>query len=117
MKILKNILAGLGVIFLIIILLIVAFIVVKPYGIDTIKIISALFTKDSVSTYDHPYLTTQQESILESIGIDTKKVPTEITPALQECATAILGQARVDEIILGSTPTIDEVLKIKSCLE
>jgi hypothetical protein len=117
MKILKNILAGLGIIFLIIILLIVTFIIIKPYGIDTIKIISVLLNKNPASSYDHPYLTTQQESILESVGIDTKNIPTEITPELQNCATPILGQARADEIMSGSTPTIDELLKIKGCFE
>jgi hypothetical protein len=117
MKILKNILAGIGIIFLIIILLIAVFIVVKPYGIDTLKIISVLLDKNPASSYDHPSLTTQQESILESIGIDTKKIPTEITPALQKCATPILGQARANEIMSGSTPTIDELLKIKVCFE
>jgi len=114
---LKNILAGFGIIFLIILLLIVVFIIVKPYGIDTIKIISVLLDKNPVSTYDHPSLTTQQESILESVGMDTKKIPTEITPALQKCAIPILGQARVDEIMSGSTPTVDELLRIKGCFE
>lgn len=117
MKILKNILAGLGVIFLIIILLIVAFIIVKPYGIDTIKIILILLDKNPASSYDHPYFTTQQELILESVGVDPKKIPTQLTPALQKCATPILGQARVNQIMSGSTPTVDELLKIKICFQ
>ena len=117
MAIFKNILMGLGVVFLIIILLIVTFIIVKPYGIDTIKIISVFLSKNPVSNYDHPYLTTQQESILESIGIDTKRVPTTVTPELQKCAASILGQTRVNEIMSGGTPTIDEMLKIKSCFQ
>lgn len=115
MKIFKNILAGFGVIFLVNIFLILMFIIVKPYGIDIIKTISVLLDKNPVSSYDHPYLTTKQELILESVGIDTKKIPIEITPALQKCAIPILGQVRASEIMSGSIPTVDELLKIKIC--
>ena len=115
MTIIKNILAVLGIVFLILILLIVIFIISKPYGIDTIKIISILLDKNPTSSYDHPNLTTQQESVLESVGIDPKKLPTEITPELQKCATPKKGKKRANEIMSGSMPTIDEILRIKIC--
>ncbi len=117
MQIIKNILAGFGVIFLIIILIIVILVVVKPYGVDVIRITSVLLDKNPTSSYDHPYLSVQQEAILESVGIDTKKLPTEITPALQKCATPILGQARATEIMSGDIPTVEEMLKIKDCFQ
>jgi len=117
MKIIQKILTILGVIFLIIILLIAILIVVKPYGINIVKIIPAILNKNPVSSYDHPYLTTQQETLLKSVGIDPKNIPTEITPALQKCATSILGEKRANEIVSGSTPTITELLKLKSCIK
>lgn len=105
----------LGVIFALLILVIGIIIFIKPYGVDVIKVAPALFNESTTSTFDHPYLTTQQEVILESAGVNLKTVPTEITPAQQDCSVSILGQTRVDEIIAGSTPSMSEILKVKSC--
>jgi len=117
MKIVKNILALIGGIFVIIILLATILIVVKPYGINIIELIPALLTKNLTSSCDHPYLTTQQESILKSVGVNPKDIPTQITPALQECAISILGEKRANEIVSGNIPTISELLKLKNCLK
>ena len=117
MDILKNILASFGVIFLIIILLIGIFIIVKPYGVDIIKIIPIVLDENPKSSYDHPFLTNQQELLLESVGIDPKNIPTEITPALHDCAILILGEKRMKEIASENNPTISELLKLKSCLK
>jgi len=105
----------LGVIFALLILLVGILMVVKPYGVDVIKVIPAVLENNPTSSYDHPYLTTQQEAILESAGVDLTTVPAEITQNQQDCSVSILGQTRVDEIIAGSTPSMGEILKVKSC--
>jgi hypothetical protein len=117
MEIIKKIFMILGVIFIILILSIGIIVVIKPYGIDVIKTIPVILDKTSTSSYDHPYLTTQQESILESAGVDLEKVPTQITAEQQQCATTILGEERIKEIINGEMPSIVEVLKVKNCFE
>ena len=105
-----------GVIFVIILLLLGVLIIVKPYGVNVVKVISTSLEDNPTSSYDHPYLSTQQESILESAGIDPKTIPTKITASQQECAISILGKERATEIASGSSPSITEVLKLKSCL-
>jgi len=114
MTIIKKIL-----IFIIIILISIIgfFVIVKPYGINLVKIIPAILNTNQKSTYDHPYLNTQQELILESVGIDTKNIPTQITQKQQECVVLILGEERAREIVDGSTPSLNEILKIKKCFE
>lgn len=98
---------------LLLIILFVALIIIKPYGID----VTNLLKESTSDSYDHPYLTTQQENILKSIGVDSKDIPTEITPAQEKCAVELLGVQRVNEIKAGSTPTLTEILNIKSCLD
>jgi hypothetical protein len=117
MKIIKNILAIIGGIFLALTLLAAILIIFKPYGVNVIKVISAVLDENPKSSYDHPYLTIRQELLLESVGIDPKNVPTQITPELQKCATLILSDKRLNEIISGSSPTISELLKLKNCLK
>ena len=55
--------------------------------------------------------------MLEAVGINPADVPTEITPAQEECAIEALGAERVNEIISGSTPSITDVLKAQHCIE
>lgn len=116
MKIIRNILAIIGSIYLLLTLFIVIFIIFKPYGINIIKVIPAVLNENQKSSYDHPNLTTQQELLLESVGINPKDVPTEITPTQQQCGIAVLGEKRANEITAGSTPTVSEIIKLKSCL-
>lgn len=115
--IIANIFIGLGVIFLLLILLIAIILIVKPYGINLIKLIPAATSDEPISTYDHPLLNTKQESILESVGIDTKSLPSQITAEQQQCAISILGAERVSEIVAGGTPSMGEVLKVKDCFK
>jgi len=116
-KIIKAIFILLAVVLAVIILLIIAIIIIKPYGIDVLKIIPAIMNKNPTSGYDHPYLTTQQEAILESIGINPEDIPAEITPAMEECAVSVLGEKRANEIGSGSEPTLTEIIKLKGCVE
>src|SRR3989344_1419191 len=117
MKIIKNILAIIGGIYLLITLLAIILIIFKPYEIDIIKIIPIVLDENPKSSYDHPFLTNQQELLLESVGIDPKNIPTEITPALHDCTILILGEKRMKEIASENNPTISELLKLKSCLK
>ncbi len=106
-----------SVITVLIILAIIAVIFIKPYGVDITEVVPAIIEEPVDSEYDHPYLTTKQENILESVGIDVKDIPTEITSEQEECAIEAIGVERVNEIVAGSAPTMTDILKTKHCLE
>ena len=88
-----------------------------PFGLRT-----AIFNppeieeSGSLENYDHPLLSESQEQMLESIGVDPRAVPTEITPEMEDCARDALGDERVDQIIQGATPSAIDFLKAQSCL-
>lgn len=116
MGIIARVFMVIGIIFSVLILLVIVLAIIKPYGIDVVKVAPAVLDNNPKSSYDHPYLNTKQEAILESAGIDPSTVPTEITLSQQKCAISILGEARVNEIVGGDTPSVVEVLKVKDCL-
>lgn len=64
----------------------------------------------------NPGLTADQEKKLETFGIDPAQVPTRFTDAQIQCFVEKLGQARVDEIKAGSSPTATEFFKAKDCI-
>ena len=59
----------------------------------------------------NPLLTEDQEAQLELLGVDPAKLPSEITPLMEKCFAEKLGQARTNEIIQGSSPTLADFLK------
>lgn len=59
-------------------------------------------------------LTEGQRSTLETVGVDVDTF--EITPAMQACAEAKLGNERMAEIIGGSAPTMIETTQLTGCL-
>ncbi len=71
---------------------------------------------DSNPVDKHPLLTDSQEQMLEKIGIDPAKLPQTITPELEQCFIAKLGQERVDQIKSGQSPTAVDLFKAKSCI-
>ena len=85
-KFLKRILISLGVIFLITLIL-----AAYVYFADPLDL---RIDSDSIITegYDHPLLNETQEKALESVGIDPAKIPTEITPEMEECFIEKLGK-------------------------
>lgn len=72
-------------------------------------------TNDS-ATQPPPGISTGQAQALESVGINPEAVPTSFTPEQERCFVGILGQARVDAIVAGATPTPSEFYQAKSCL-
>lgn len=113
-------LAGIGSVSLAAFLAILLFVAVKkPFGIKVQNVPGALIkatTNTPSSTYNHPLLSTEQESTLESLGVDTKSLPTSITAAQLACFTAKLGPARVQEIENGSAIGPSDYLKARSCI-
>lgn len=110
-----------GVIALICILLVIgaviALMIIKPFGLDVTKVPGAYLnmTSDAPSSYNHPLLSTEQEKLLESMGVDTATLPTSITPAQEQCAIDALGADRVNAIKAGSAPTLSDYLKAQGC--
>jgi hypothetical protein len=119
-NVLKIILVILLVIVILILLLFMAafgwFWFADPLGLRT-----AIFNPpeieetEIIENYDHPLLSESQEQMLESIGINPQVVPTEITPAMEDCARDALGNERVDQIIQGAAPNAVDLLKAQSC--
>ncbi|HLD28220.1 MAG TPA: hypothetical protein VJB67_01255 [Patescibacteria group bacterium] len=65
--------------------------------------------------YNHPLLTADQENTLRDMNIDPSTLPTSISPEMETCFRAVLGDKRVDEIIGGTAPSILDVMKGQSC--
>ena len=70
----------------------------------------------STTKTDHPLLSDGQEEILANFGVDTSKLPTEITPTMQDCAIEKLGEARAQELADGATPGPMDILRAQECL-
>jgi len=119
-KIIFTVLAVIGGAFILLLLAVAIYIAVaKPFGVKLTSIPGAIIqagTGQTKSTYDHPLLTTEQESALESLGIDTRTLPTSITPAMMNCFELKLGSARAKEIEGGSAVTPADYFKVQSCL-
>ena len=64
----------------------------------------------------NPLLSPAQEEMLSRAGIDPASLPREISPDLEDCLVAAVGEARAEEIRQGAAPTFAEVLKAKECL-
>ena len=127
MKILKIIFITLGSIFLIVLLCLAYLWIFDPLGIKNIiktdispvSVIKTL-TGNSVIEIDNidknPLLNEQQESQLESMGIEPADLPTEITADMKVCFVEKLGTVRAAEIVSGVAPTAVDFIKASSCL-
>ena len=95
---------------IIILVLIIGLIIIfafNPFNLRT-KIISR-----AINTYLQSTMESYQP--LDS-SVDVSKLPTEITPAMQDCAVEKLGEARAQELINGATPGPMDILRAKDCL-
>lgn len=128
LKILNVFFVFLGVIFFILILGVIYFFVFDPFNLKTFipedqSLFSTtknlIFQRESVdpNVDRNPLLSSEQEVMLESVGVDTSKLPSEITPEMQKCFIEKLGQERASEIIGGSSPTTGEIISANSCLK
>ncbi len=110
-----------GIIAVIILLMVVgaiiALIIIKPYGLDVAKLPAAYLNmkSDQPSAYDHPLLTAEQEKFLESVNVDVKSLPAEITAEQEACGIQALGADRVNAIKAGAAPSLTDYLKAKDC--
>jgi len=121
LKILNLVFVTLGVIFFLIIIAGVYFYATDPLdlkplflGNDTTQ--SATATPTAHSTSTNPLLNESQAQALESFGIDPAQVPSTITPEQEACFIEILGEARVEEIKAGASPTATEFFRARGCL-
>ncbi|MBD3281632.1 hypothetical protein GF391_02690 [Candidatus Uhrbacteria bacterium] len=104
------------VFFIFVFIMILAVILIKPWGINVVDTGSALINPPTESTgYDHPLLNPQQEALLQSAGINPKDVPTSITPTQQQCAINALGEKRAMDLVNGATPSITDITKAQHC--
>lgn len=56
-----------------------------------------------------------QEALLEAAGVKKEDIPTRVTPQQEACAVDKLGQQRVDEIKAGSPINAADIVKARSC--
>lgn len=81
------------------------------------RIININPTTGEVIPYDkNPLLNEEQETRLESFGVDVEALPKEITPGMTACFIEKIGIERGTEIVAGATPSPLEILKSKDCL-
>lgn len=87
----------------------------KPlfFGSDTPAVTK---TSDGTAVDKNPALSDSQEDALEKVGIDPAAVPSSITPEQESCFRDKLGDARVDEIIAGDSPTPVDIFKAGGCI-
>ncbi len=123
-KLLKVLFIFFGVIgnlfWLALIALIIYIAVAQPFGIKLQSIPAAVMQSQNAetkTTSSNPLLTPSQESTLQSLGVDTSKLPTSITSAEFACFSSKLGSARVQEIKDGSTITVADYFKVQNCLK
>ena len=72
--------------------------------------------KTAPAQFDHPFLSPNQEAMLENAGIDVSALPTTLSPEMKACGINALGEDRINEIINGAAPGPLDLLRVKSCL-
>lgn len=104
----------LGVIFLVLIIAVGGFFIFNSLtgGSASMPGIS----NDNGSVDKNPALSESQERALSTFGIDPSSVPTEITPEMEACFIAKLGEARVAEIKAGASPNAGDFFKAQACI-
>ena len=107
----------LGAIFLILIIIGLYLFIADPYNIKPL-----LFGSDtpietsSPQIGSNPIVNEKKEKALETFGIDPASIPSSITPEQESCFVNIVGQARVNEIKAGDSPTATEYFKARGCI-
>ena len=123
LKVLNIFFVVLGVIFFLLIMVAGYIWLADPYGLvssgvsptSLMNVVTGNANVKIDNVDKNPSLTEEQEAQLEAIGIDPAKLPSEITPAMEACFTAKLGQERTNQIIQGDAPTPIDFLKAQAC--
>ncbi len=111
-----KVLAGFGVIFIIVILIGFGFFLANGNGgKGQFSMPNVSGTKSAETADANPMLSAEQESALRAFGMDPASLPTSITPEMEACFTSALGASRVAEIKGGASPSASEFFKAKSC--
>ncbi len=124
-----NILAVLGVLFIMLIIVVSAFIIADPYELRPLIFGSpstgATYSSRPANTSGEAgtqtangefYLSDQQKQALINFGIDPSVVPSQISAEQESCFINILGEGRVGEIKNGAVPSAVEFYKAKACI-
>ncbi|MBU1092098.1 hypothetical protein KJ836_00210 [Patescibacteria group bacterium] len=106
-----------SVVITVVVLVGIAIFIASRLGLGNINLRAILSGKKIESTYDHPLLSSSQEELLKSFGVDPATLPTTIPANLEQCATDALGGDRVNQIKSGMIPTISDYLKAQQCLK
>lgn len=122
----------LGVIFFILILCGVYVYLADPFNVRSLftgstvtvatttesgKEVVPVTTESAAVTDKHPALSSEQETALESLGVDPASIPRSVSPEQEACFEQVLGVTRVAEIKAGSVPSVVEVLSARDCLQ
>lgn len=132
MKFIFRFFVVLGVIFFCLLVALGYFIVADPYNLRPLfssvyesskmndesdaSVPSNKQTTDGESSGNAQNVSDGQAQALEAMGMDASSVPTQFTPEQIECFVGVLGQARVDAIVAGATPTPTEFFQGKECI-
>lgn len=63
----------------------------------------------------NPLLSSDQERVLENLGVNVDALPKTITPALEQCFIEKLGPDRVNEIKGGSSMSAMDFFQVNGC--
>jgi hypothetical protein len=80
-----------------------------------VEIDATIPASGDTSVDKNPALTAEQESALESIGINPANIPSTITPEMETCFITKLGESRVAQIKAGASPSPVEVFTTRDC--
>ncbi len=132
MKFIFRFFVVLGVIFFCLLLALGYFILADPYNLRPLfsnmyestkmndesgtSVPSNKQTADGVSSGNAQNVSDGQAQALEAMGMDAGSVPAQFTPEQINCFVGVLGQARVDAIVAGATPTPTEFFQAKDCM-
>ncbi|OGH87001.1 MAG: hypothetical protein A2206_00370 [Candidatus Magasanikbacteria bacterium RIFOXYA1_FULL_40_8] len=122
LKILNYFFTVLGVIFFLIIMLGVYLFVADPFNLrpmlSSFNLSPSGITTEASKTGDkNPLLNSDQEKMLESIGVNPETLPSELTPEMEKCLIEKVGAQRADEIVKGDKPTAIDLFKASACLK
>lgn len=62
------------------------------------------------------FLSEAQRAGLQAVGVDTATIPQTMTPEIEACFVAALGQQRVDSIVAGAAPNFKEFITAQHCI-